>query len=153
MHVWYDLRCRGDQCADESQEVDNELRKGCEALIDQCFAASTQDLRKWMQSIPPSKPGSTKPPAKHAADESLVGKVHTEFKKTCEREVTWWVEHLRLYLESEQTAGILIAPLQAQVAEAYGQFLDVVRKEYAAEVGEGLMSLSELWTFMRDICS
>lgn len=119
--------------------------------MQQCASLlSTPTPTKTKGSTPRSKPSL--PSQEFAKPENLLA-VQEDFKQTCEREVSWWIKHLRLYLENEQTVKVLIPPLQSQIVDDYTRFRDMVVMEYPREVQERLMSSVELWALLRGAAS
>lgn len=154
-----------DAIVDARLEIDKELRNSCDAFIDHCSRSVTNPFHDFVDkclSVLPNGSSasvahekSSKPvplPARDFAQADKLLEIHDTFKSKCSKEVVQWMQWLRLYLETEKTAQVLIPPLQSQIVEEYTRFWEIVRNNYPPEVVERVMSLTDLWAFLKGNC-
>ncbi|CAK9781075.1 Sec34-domain-containing protein [Cutaneotrichosporon oleaginosum] len=129
--VGYGRSTRGDFAPDAKTDLDRELKRACEDLIERCTQAATAPLRAFLDRCTAHLSGrggvlSEQEWAKPAS----VAAVHDEFRKTAEEELLRWRRDLMLYLQDEETVRVLIPPAQISIVDTYRQFHDLVRSEY-----------------------
>jgi hypothetical protein len=135
------------------QEIDKELRDSCDAFIDYCSKTLTKSLQDFVEKCSAVLLQAGKPLSLSSRDFAQADKlleIHDSFKRECSTGIAQWMRWLRLYLETENTAQVLIPPLQSQIVEEYTKFWEIVRSNYPPEVVERVMSLTDLWAFLKD---
>lgn len=115
-------------------------------------------MNKCLAALPNGASGDAKDPktvplpTRDFAQAEKLLVIHDSFKTACTTEVVRWMQWLRLYLETDKTAQVLIPPLQSQIVEEYTRFWEIVRSNYPSEIVERVMSLTDLWAFLKDNC-
>jgi hypothetical protein len=126
------------------QDVDRELKRACEELINLCAQSASTPLTAFLSqctSYLSSRPSSSSDlSAQTFATPDKVKQVHDTFKSTAKQRVDEWVDHLRIYLQDEETVNVLVPPAQAGIVEIYRQFHDLVRAEYDFSTAAGIMT-------------
>jgi len=69
-----------------------------------------------------------------------VKEVHDLFKATAKLRVNEWIDHLRIYLQDEETVRVLVPPAQGSIVDKYRQFHDLVRAEYDFSTAAAIMT-------------
>jgi hypothetical protein len=112
-------------------------------------------VEKCFEALPKDSSGAHKIDglvAKDFATTERLSEIHEAFKVACSKEIAEWMRWLRVYLETDKTAQVLIPPLQSQIVEEYTRFWELVKSNYPADVVDRVMSLTDLWAFLKDNC-
>lgn len=113
------------------QDLDKELKRACEDLIERCTQAATAPLRAFLDRCTAHLSSNAGKLAEQEwAKPAAVSAVHDEFRKTAEEELLRWRRELMLYLQDEETVRVLVPPAQISIVDTYRQFHDLVRSEY-----------------------
>ena len=144
-----------------AQGVDHELKRSCEDLIALSAKAATQHLRAFVERCTEHRASSEKGGGSLASQDfaapARVDEIHAAFRETCFQELHAVSSKMRLYLADEKAVGVLLAPVQAKVAEDYSAFRDLLRVEYepqqiAFAEGNELLLTADLWAWLRRCC-
>ncbi|KAI0309583.1 hypothetical protein OF83DRAFT_1179458 [Amylostereum chailletii] len=95
---------RADDVADAKHGIDADLERACEAAI----AALAAPLHAALAA----------PPAPPSSSSSTPDALAAAFRDACARDLRAGVARLRLYVEEERTADVLLAHVRARVGEA-----------------------------------
>lgn len=103
--------------ADSPEDVDRELKRACEDLIQQCTTLSAQPIRQFMDKCtaylstrPSGAPSNLAEQAFATPDK--VKEAHEAFKASSVAELQKWKSGLLLYLQDEETVKVLVPPAQ-----------------------------------------
>lgn len=125
------------------QDLDRELKRACEDLIERCTASATAPLRVFIDRCTSHlASNSSKLAEQDWAKPAAVGAVHDEFRVTAEAELLKWRRDLMLYLQDEETVRVLVPPAQMSIVDTYRQFHDLVRSEYEFSTAAALSTPS-----------
>jgi len=79
--------------------------------------------------------------------------INLRFREACERDLRSDVNRVRLYLEDQRTAHILLDHVQDRVMEAYAGYRDLVTlMENPSKSGQDVLSVTLLRELLRDVC-
>lgn len=127
-----------------AQDVDRELKRACEDLINLCTQSATAPLSSFLAQCTAylsSRPATSADLSAQAfATPAKVNEVHDTFKADAKGKVDEWVATLRVYLQDEETVNVLVPPAQASIIDAYRQFHDLVRAEYDFSTAAGILT-------------
>ncbi|BEI85442.1 hypothetical protein CcaverHIS002_0508430 [Cutaneotrichosporon cavernicola] len=122
---------RGDFAPDAKTDLDKELKRACEDLIERCTQAATAPLRAFIDRCTGHLSSHRGKLAEQEwAKPAAVAAVHDEFRKTAEDELLRWQRELMMYLQDEETVRVLVPPAQLSIVDTYRHFHDLVRSEY-----------------------
>lgn len=144
------------------QDVDRELKRACEDLIQQCTVLAAAPIRQFMDKCTAflsTRPGSggVSLSAQTFATPEKVKEAHDEFKSSAGAQIDQWKSTLMLYLQDEETVKVLIPPTivshwhrvansadihKNSIVDVYRQFHDLVRAEYDFSTASGIMTPS-----------
>ncbi|KAF8578039.1 cis-golgi transport vesicle tethering complex subunit [Ramaria rubella] len=156
---------RDESDMDVKMGMDRDLKTTCEDLISRCADAATHPVRKFIEhcmafraSRGTLKASEVSPTAVSLSEQDFatptsVMQVDTDFKASCEKEVTTWLTRLRTYLEHDKTISLMMAPLQGKIVETYSSFRNLIGAEYPPEVVDRLLSPVDFWSFLNQLCS
>jgi hypothetical protein len=137
-HRSSDLQTRLTAALTGRQDVDRELKRACEELINHCTRSATSSLRLYLEkctaylssrphhahsAIPGSDANGAASVTDLAGQEfatpDKVKAVHEEFKRSVVKELEEWKVRVMVYLQDEETVRVLVPP--AQVSDIYSR--------------------------------
>ena len=124
--------------------MDRELKRACEDLIRLCAQSASAPIISFLSEctayLSSRPPASADLSSQAFATPDKVKEVHDLFKSTAAQRVNEWVDHLRVYLQDEETVGVLVPPAQGSIVDRYRQFHDLVRAEYDFSTAAALLT-------------
>ncbi|KAF8882705.1 Sec34-like family-domain-containing protein [Infundibulicybe gibba] len=138
-------------------DIDHELRRACEGVIDHCASTITQPLIAWTARVrdyappkdAPTAPLVTQPWAQQSAAEEL----DANFRQACQDTLRINVNSLRLYLEDSRTVEVLVTHIRERIVDEYAAFRDVVWGMYAGAMRETVLPLDTLRELLEAECT
>lgn len=146
------------------QGIDRDLTDTCEDLISRCADTASQHVRTFIDryaafraSRESAISGASSAPyallEQDFATPANVMQVDTDFRASCEKEITAWLAHLQIYLADGKTVSILVAPLKAKIMQSYSSFRELIGTEYPQELVDGMLSPKDFWSFLVQLCT
>ncbi|KAF8478273.1 cis-golgi transport vesicle tethering complex subunit [Gautieria morchelliformis] len=155
---------RGQNKMNARSDIDHDLTVGCEDLISRCADTTSKPILIFIERcaafrlsretlVSETSLASFSLPEQDFASPTSVMQVDTEFRASCNLEITAWLARLQIYLEDDKTISILLAPLKAKIVQSYGSFRDLIRTEYPHQVVDGLLSQVDFRNFLDRLCT
>jgi hypothetical protein len=135
------------------QSIDEDLKRSCELLITKCAGAATSPLTAFISkcdNFSKAQP-DTLLSTQDFAQLEAISNVQAEFRVTCEKDLLEWAAHVRLYLRDENTIGVLLPALHDEIASTFTAFRKTAETRCSPGSGASLMSLPELWEWLRSL--
>ncbi|RDB16287.1 Conserved oligomeric Golgi complex subunit 3 [Hypsizygus marmoreus] len=152
--------------------IDHELRRACEDIIAQCADPIIQPLQEWSKRADPSLSSSSPspfqekgvvspPPASNTTTTVTTAKgaspspadVSQKVQRLIETDLRANVVRMRLYLEDDRTARVLLEHVRERVGDAYAVFWGVGAGRMLGG-GEGeVLSLERVRSMLVEVCA
>jgi conserved oligomeric Golgi complex subunit 3 len=115
------------------QGIDQELKRACEDIIVHLSNIPCGPLREWcsrVRVLTATSQGSALAKQPWATPQS-VSALSSSFREACERELLNAAVRLRLYIEDERTAGVLLGHTRDKVLADYAEYLRIAQMHYS----------------------
>lgn len=131
------------------QDIDDELRRACEAVIAFCADAACGPLRS--SSIRTSQSSASPSPAAAALSQTNQDEVLAQFTTAVHRDLRATVFKLSLYLEDDRTVAVLVKHAGERIVDEFIEF----RRASTLEVGGqgGRMGEREVRVMLDEVCA
>ncbi|KAG8770420.1 Golgi transport complex subunit 3 [Ceratobasidium sp. 428] len=133
--------------------IDEDLKRSCELLITKCADGATAPLTAFISkcdNFSRSQPNTLLSTQDFAQPAAISG-VQDEFRSTCEKQMLEWAAHVRLYLRDDSTIGVLLPALHDEISSTFTSFRKTAETRCSPGCGSLLMSLPELWEWLRSL--
>lgn len=129
--------------------IDADLKTACEEVILSLADPITKELRDWVTGLSNSATApetEAAPLARAQASADAASSVAESFEQSCDALLPLGARRLRLYLEDERTAEVLLGHVRDKIVEDYETFAGVVRGVF----GGGLPGTADGGLLMKD---
>ncbi|CAE6364070.1 unnamed protein product [Rhizoctonia solani] len=133
--------------------IDEDLKRSCESLITKCAELATAPLKAFIaacDNFTRSQPDTLLSTQEFAQLPGIV-KAQDEFRSVCETQLSQWATHVRLYLRDENTISVLLPAMYDEIASVFTAFRKTAETRCSPGCGISLMSLPDLWEWLRSL--
>ena len=117
--------------AGAKEHIDDDLKRACEAVIEQCSTTLTHPLQTFLETLVASRSINIPNQKGPSQDALLVESAFTteeEFSRILEKEASQMASHLRLYLDDGGTVSVLLSHIQDKIVDEYTVFRKTVER-------------------------
>ncbi|TFK53805.1 Sec34-domain-containing protein [Heliocybe sulcata] len=138
---------------DARQGIDGDLKAACEEVISLLSDPITLPLQHFVSQVRAySDARNANGPTPALPAENVASETQREFHLACHRDLRAGVARMRLYLEDQETVGVLVGHATDRITDEYAEFRGIVWGLYAGALREELMAMDKLKVMLREIC-